>query len=62
MVMNKLWKTCKHARVLIEMAFLCMRNDEGLKDYKNNVKQTEKSGTFLHKGWGITGFFSGKTP
>jgi hypothetical protein len=39
MVMNKLWKTLKHAPTLIEMVFLCMTSGKCDKDQKMTVKQ-----------------------
>jgi hypothetical protein len=60
--MNKLWKTCKHARTLIEMAFLCTRPDLIEVPAENTVKQRGHGGTLLHKAWGITGFSSAQTP
>jgi hypothetical protein len=60
--MNKLWKTCKHARALIEMAFLCICLRVWRMARVKTVKQPEYGGTSLHNTSGITGFFSGKTP
>jgi hypothetical protein len=50
MVMNKLCKTRKRARALIEMAFLGVRLGAGLKTGKIAVKQPVDGGTYLHKG------------
>jgi hypothetical protein len=44
------------------MAFLYIDFDDGGNDVEIYVKQTEGSGTSIHKPWGITGFFGGKTP
>jgi hypothetical protein len=60
MLMNKLWKTCKHARTLIKMAFLCSRFDDWWLDAKNSVKQSESGGTFPHKAPGYNRFFRWK--
>ena len=60
--MNKLWKTCKHARTLIKMAFLCSRFDDWWLDAKNSVKQHNRVERFRTKPRGITGFLGGKTP
>jgi hypothetical protein len=60
--MNKLCKTCKHARTLIEMAFLCIRSAVRWPPVENSVKQPVYGGTSLHSPWGITGIFGGKTP
>ena len=60
--MNKLWKTCKHARTLIEMAFLCARRRLIEVPTINTVKQRGCGGTLLHKARGINGFSSVQTP
>ena|ERR1700682_481580 len=44
------------------MAFLCTRFDARGRDGINSVKQSESDGTYLHKAWGITRIFGGKTP
>jgi hypothetical protein len=60
--MNKLWKTCQPAPVLIEKAFLCIRLTGRQINGKKTVKQRWLSGTFLHRTRGITRFSGGKTP
>jgi hypothetical protein len=58
--MNKLWKTRKHARTLIQMAFLCVLVDLAGESGQHTVKQPEGCGTSPHKSSGITNLFGGK--
>jgi hypothetical protein len=44
------------------MAFLCLDFDVCSNDAVFTVKQSERSGTYLHKRQGITELFRGKTP
>jgi len=57
MVMNKLWKTSKRKRTLIETAFLC--NPKRIPSFngKKFVKQRVLSGTLPHMLPGITPHF-----
>jgi hypothetical protein len=56
-VENMQTRTCTHLNAIP----LCMSAVSALHGQKF-VKQSESGGTFLHKTWGITGFFGGKTP
>src|SRR5260221_4951792 len=61
MVMNKLWKTSKHARALTERTFLCSPINIRRFNGEKSVKQRLLSGTFLHNEPGITPQLGGKT-